>query len=280
MVLDMLSRRTERVVRYVNVLDFIGMGFGHRKIMGYAKEFNAGNAGLAVPQGLCAASYLVGVNTIAAGLFNTVKMAFLNEDQKRKTHVISGDPFRHSRDFAERFDRATMPVDVGGELSAGDDGHCCVGVAHTALTDAGAILEQHNAFDDMIGEVAFPTKTATMTTTTRGSFCDTNDAKADITVVPPTTALLDAPEDHHDPVKTLLAMVARVKLDATFVAMLKQEKGDIGRVEKRFTDAVRAMLAGLESEVSDAMEQDAPAAVAKEPVAAAEGGGAPVASER
>ena len=80
---------------------------------------------------------------ITAGLINTAKAAFFDELQKRKTKVISGDPFRHSRDFAERFDRAAMPVDVGGELSAGDDGHCCVGVAHTPLVDKEFKPTQH-----------------------------------------------------------------------------------------------------------------------------------------
>mgnify|MGYP007125889387 CR=1 FL=1 len=53
---------------------------------------------------------LVGVNSIAAGIINTAKAAFLNEVQKRKTQVISGDPFQHSRDFAARFDRLPPPT--------------------------------------------------------------------------------------------------------------------------------------------------------------------------
>ena len=134
MVLDTLSRKTKRVVCYGNVIDWNGAGLGHRKLISYTKEFSAGDAPKTVPN-LLACAFLVGVNTIAAGLINTAKAAFLNEDLKRRTEVISGDPFQHSHDFAERFDRAIMPVDVGGELSAGDDGHCCVGVAHTALTD-------------------------------------------------------------------------------------------------------------------------------------------------
>ena len=134
MVLDTLSRKIGRVVRFVNVIDWNGAGLGMRKILSYSKEFARGDSGSAVPIWVTTA-YLVGVNMIAAGLINTTKSAFWDEIQKRKTQVISGDPFRHSRDFAERFDRATMPVDVGGELSAGNDGHCCVGVAHTVLTD-------------------------------------------------------------------------------------------------------------------------------------------------
>ena len=141
MVLDTLSRRTERVVRFVNAIDCNGAGLGHRKILGYAKAFAAG---VNVVPIWASATHLVGVNTFAAGLFNTTKSTFLNEAQRRTTKVISGDPFRHSRDFAERFDRAIMPVDVGGELSTGDDGHCCVGVAHTELTDEeGITLRLH-----------------------------------------------------------------------------------------------------------------------------------------
>ena len=122
------------MVRYVNVIDCKGQGLAHRKILSYFKEFAAGDAVNSVPDQL-ACAFLVGVGTIAAGFINTAKAAFWSEYQKRMSKVISGDPFRHSRDFAERFDRATMPVEVGGELSTGDDGHCCIGVAHTVFTD-------------------------------------------------------------------------------------------------------------------------------------------------
>ena len=133
-VLDTLSRRTGRVVRFVNVIDCNGAGLGHRKVLSYAKEFSGGGGGNAVPI-WASAIYIVGVNMIAAGIIITAKAAFFNEVQKRRTNIVSGDPFRRSRVFTERFNRAAMPVGVGGELSAGNDGHCCVGVAHTALTD-------------------------------------------------------------------------------------------------------------------------------------------------
>ena len=101
MVLDTLSRRTGRVVRFVNVIDNKGVGIGHRKILSYAKEFSAGDAALTIPTSP-SAIFLVGVNSIATGIINTAKAAFFSESQKRKTQVISGDPFRHSNDFAER----------------------------------------------------------------------------------------------------------------------------------------------------------------------------------
>ena len=94
-----------------------------------------GDAQNTVPKALSAATYLVGASTIAAGIINTGKLAFLNEVQKHKTQIISGDSFRHSNDFAERFDHSAMPAGVGGELSTGSDGHCCIGVDHTALAD-------------------------------------------------------------------------------------------------------------------------------------------------
>ena len=107
----------------------------------YSKAFARGDAGSSVPIWVSTA-YLVGVNMIAAGIINTAKTAFFDETHKRKTQIIRGNPFQHSRDFAERFHRAAMPVAVGGDLSTGDDGHCCVGGAHTALTDEDSIATQ------------------------------------------------------------------------------------------------------------------------------------------
>ena len=44
--------------------------------------------------------------------------------------------FATSSDFAARFERNAMPLDVGGTLVAGVDGRCCLGVTHDEVLSA------------------------------------------------------------------------------------------------------------------------------------------------
>ena len=69
----------------------------------------------------------VGANAIGVGVFNLAKRLFMNDHQVNTSLLLRGDPFA-STEFAERFNRSTLPADVGGEARDGGDGHCCTGV--------------------------------------------------------------------------------------------------------------------------------------------------------
>ena len=107
------------------------------------KELVAGDASQTVVPSMTAAAYFLNLNNGAASLINVAKKLFWNENQKQYTKVISGDPFSASADFVERFERAKMPADVGGELRTGTDGHCCLGVEQPALRDNAAIWAKY-----------------------------------------------------------------------------------------------------------------------------------------
>ena len=121
----------------VNIVSFIGLGFGHRDlILGYAKEWTTGEAGKTMPD-LRSVTYLVGVNTIGSGLIKGAKAAFMNRHIQATTRVIVGVPFLNSNEFAGLFHRGTLPKDLGGDASTGEDGHCCLGVPQPCLADEG-----------------------------------------------------------------------------------------------------------------------------------------------
>ena len=57
--------------------------------------------------------------------------------------ILSGDPFGASAEFAARFERSALPSDIGGELTTGTDGHCCLWVDQPALCDEDAVWAKH-----------------------------------------------------------------------------------------------------------------------------------------
>ena len=50
----------------------------------------------------------VGANAFGVGLYNLAKRLFLNDYQASTTLLLRGDPFA-SAEFAERFDRSSLP---------------------------------------------------------------------------------------------------------------------------------------------------------------------------
>ena len=69
----------------------------------------------------------MGANAVGIGVFNLAKRLFFTEQQVNTTILLRSDSFA-SAEFAERFDRTSLPADVGGEAQDGSDGHCCTGV--------------------------------------------------------------------------------------------------------------------------------------------------------
>ena len=71
-------------------------------------------------------------------------MGLLSANMRAKTFLIAGsDPFSVSADFAARFERSALPSDIGGELTTGTDGHCCLGVEQPALCDEDAVWAKY-----------------------------------------------------------------------------------------------------------------------------------------
>ena len=105
------------------------------------KEFISGQAAH-TNCAFAAASYALNVSSIATTLINTITKVFQNESQRSNTTLISGDPFA-SADFAARFERSALPSDIGGELTTGTDGHCCLGVEQPALCDEDAVWAKY-----------------------------------------------------------------------------------------------------------------------------------------
>ena len=108
----------------------------------YMKEFISGEANHSNSVAV-AAVYILNVNAIASSLYNTTATVFQNESQRSKTILLSGDPFVASTDFAARFERSALPADIGGELTTGTDGHCCLGVEQPALCDEDAVWAKY-----------------------------------------------------------------------------------------------------------------------------------------
>ena len=84
----------------------------------------------------------MGVNAITQKLYNLASRLFLNKEDISKTLLLRGNPFA-SAEFDARFELRTLPVDIGGELQSGSDGHCCVGVALIDPSDNAAIWESY-----------------------------------------------------------------------------------------------------------------------------------------
>merc|ERR1712096_406549 len=90
-----------------------------------------------------AATYVLNVNSVASSLYNVSAKVFVREIQRKKTTFFSSDPFAASADFAARFERSAVPSDIGGELTTGTDGHCCLGVEQPALCDEDAVWTKY-----------------------------------------------------------------------------------------------------------------------------------------
>ena len=141
MLLDQLSRRARKVVCHRILIDVKGVSFAHRKLLPYTKEFISGQ-GNATNSVFAAAGYILNISSVASSLYNTAAKVFQNEGQRRRTTLMSGDPF-DSANFAARFERSALPSDIGGELKTGADGHCCLGVEQPALCDEDAVWAKY-----------------------------------------------------------------------------------------------------------------------------------------
>ena len=140
MVLDALSRRARRVVRFAIVINLEGTGLGHRKTIPYIKEFSGGDSVWVAPD-VGSTAHVVCCGKVAASIYALAdRMGLFSAAIQATTFLIAGtDPFAASSDFAASFDRSAMPSDIGGELVTGTDGHCCLGIEQPALCDEDAI---------------------------------------------------------------------------------------------------------------------------------------------
>ena len=171
MVLDTLSRRARRVVRFAIVMDMKGTGAGHRKAIPYVNVFSAGDSTKVVPN-MHSTTFFVRSGKVTAGIYATIgRMGILSANAKATTFFVAGpDPFAASTDFSTRFKRSALPAAVGGTLVTGavsdnicirtrdrvadyahicyllaQDEHCCVGVDLPAAADADAVWTRHVA---------------------------------------------------------------------------------------------------------------------------------------
>ena len=87
--------------------------------------------------------YILNVSTVASSFYNISMKLFQSDRSRRRTTLLSGDPFAASADFAARFERSALPSDIGGELTTGTDGHCCLGVEQPALCDEDAVWAKY-----------------------------------------------------------------------------------------------------------------------------------------
>ena len=144
MVLDALSRRAQRVVRFTFVIDLKGVDIGHRKCIPYIKEFVGGDFKRVVPNG-CSTTHFVRSGKVSANLYALLcRMGVITARQLATTFLIAGpDPFAASAKFAARYDRSALPSDIGGELTTGTDGHCCLGIEQPTLCDEDAVWAKY-----------------------------------------------------------------------------------------------------------------------------------------
>ena len=121
MVLDLLSRRARRVVRFAIVIDTRGFSIEHRKLLNHVKEFVGGTHIWTVPE-LRSTTHFVCGNQFIRVVYGIAKNAgFVSDNIRATTFLISGDnPFASSTDFAARFKRHNLPTTVGGTLQVGD----------------------------------------------------------------------------------------------------------------------------------------------------------------
>ena len=121
-------------------------------------------------------THCVRASRAASGIVNFGKSAFLSKSQQNNMALLSGDPFVTSSHFAMRFERSALPADVGGTLTNGTDGHCCLGVNLPALSDPDALWSHykeslsptllaqataHNAASASSSSIAVPSRTPT-----------------------------------------------------------------------------------------------------------------------
>ena len=85
---------------------------------------------------------MLNVNSFASSLYK-VGTVFQSKSERNSTILLSGDPFAASADFAARFERSALPSDIGGDLTTGADGHCCLGAEQPALCDEDAVWAKY-----------------------------------------------------------------------------------------------------------------------------------------
>ena len=145
-VLDLLSRRASRLVRYGQVIDCGGASLARgRATLPYLKQLAAGPSHRGVPP-LLKTTQFVRVSRAAAITFNLFKSAgFVSKDLEMRITLHSGaNPFVSSPGFAALFERSALPVDLGGTLATGTDGRCCSGAALPQLNDADAVWDHYH----------------------------------------------------------------------------------------------------------------------------------------
>ena len=81
-----------------------------------------------------------------AGIFTLAcRMGFIAHHYQASVFLITGpDPFSASPDFATRYNKSDMPSDIGGELTTGTDGHCCLGVEQHVLCDEESLWARYS----------------------------------------------------------------------------------------------------------------------------------------
>ena len=144
MLLDALSRRARRVACFAQVIDLEGMSAGHRMLIPYTKEFVGGDSVLVVPD-MRSTTHFVRSGKVFANLYALFgRIGVITARQLATTFLIAGpDPFAASAEFAAHYDKSALPSDIGGELTTGIGGHCCLGVAQPILCDEDAVWEKY-----------------------------------------------------------------------------------------------------------------------------------------
>jgi len=132
------------VVRCRALIDAKGLSIAHHKLLPYIKEMTSlSSPDKDTSSASITAIYILNINSVVSSLYNTIVKVLQSESQRSVTTLLSGDPFAASADFAARFERSALPSDIGGELTTGADGHCCLGVEQPALCDEDAVWAKY-----------------------------------------------------------------------------------------------------------------------------------------
>ena len=124
-LMNELSYKAMRIVKYCNIIDFHHIKFAHRKLMHHWKILGGlGDAHwTGCVMGARSFNFAVGCSTVVKTLYEMMS-SFLNERQKETTRFFGSNP-THDEDFLNLFGRKRIPHDLGGTLRIGPGGLCC-----------------------------------------------------------------------------------------------------------------------------------------------------------
>ena len=131
----------------------------------------------------------------------------MSEHQADSTTVLKDDLFS-SAAFAARFERSTLPENVGGEARFGSDGHCCVDVALPGPSNEAAVWMRYSGEE-------LPHRPENATTREEPPL-----RTEDTTTINPSSTMLQASDGGRD-----------------FLVMAKEHDGGEGHVEDEYSDA-------------------------------------------